>query len=138
MAVLEIKKFSHVALNVSEIKRSTVFYRNILGLEVIFETELPDGIGFSSGFVTPAGLTIELIELTGLVVEVPENTTTLAFSVGNLEEAKIALLSSGVEVKNEMEFDGIRMFFVSDPDGHNMEICQFPDGISSAAELHDH
>ncbi|MGI9285196.1 MAG: VOC family protein [Pseudomonadales bacterium] len=138
MALLGIKQFSHVALNVREIKRSTAFYQNILGLQVIFETELPDGIGFSSGVVTPMGLTIELIQLTGLVVEVPENISTLAFSVGNLEEAKTALLSSGVEVKNEMEFDGVRMFFISDPDGHNIEICQFPGGISNAAELHGH
>lgn len=138
MVSLEIEKLSHIALNVNEIERSTAFYHNILGLEIIFETTLPDGIGFSSGLITPAGVTIELIQIAGLVVDVPEHTSTLAFSVENLDEAKTALLSNGVEVKNEMEFSGIKMFFVSDPDGHNIEIAQFPNGFSSAAELHGH
>lgn len=136
MASLKILDLSHIALNVSEIQRSTNFYKNILGLKAIFEDRLPDGIGFSSGFITPSGVTIELIQITGMEIQAKENTTTIALSVESLDSAKAILLSKDIEVKNEMEFSGVKMFFINDPDGHNIEISQFPNGVSSAAEMH--
>lgn len=136
VASLKILDLSHIALNVSEIQRSTNFYKNILGLKAIFEDRLPDGIGFSSGFITPSGVTIELIQITGMEIQAKENTTTIALSVESLDSAKAILLSKDIEVKNEMEFSGVKMFFINDPDGHNIEISQFPNGVSSAAEMH--
>lgn len=136
MASLKILDLSHIALNVSEIQRSTHFYKKILGLKAIFEDRLPDEIGFSSGFITPSGVTIELIQITGMKIQAKENTTTIALSVESLDSAKAILLSKEIEVKNEMEFSGVKMFFINDPDGHNIEISQFPNGVSSAAEMH--
>jgi len=136
MAVLKIIDFSHVALNVTDIERSTNFYKNIIGLKGIFEDELPDGIGFSSGFITPAGVTVELIQIMGMPIQAKEYTTTLAFSVDSLEQAKASLLMEDIEVKNEMEFSGVKMLFINDPDGHNIEISQFPGGVSCAAKMY--
>ncbi len=138
MAKLTLKNLSHIALNVSDIERSSCFYKNVLGLKIIFEINLQNNLGFSTGFITPAGVMIELIQITGMEVKVQENTSTIAFSVDSLEEAKMALQSIDIEIKNEMEFSGVRMFFISDPDGHNVEIAQFPCGIYSAAEMHEH
>lgn len=138
MAALKILDLSHIALNVTDIERSVNFYKDILGLKAIFEDKLPDGIGFSSGFITPAGVTVELIQIAGMDIQAKEYTTTLAFSVQSLEEAKAALSSEDIEVKNEMEFSGVKMFFINDPDGHNIEISQFPNGVSCAAKMHQH
>jgi catechol 2,3-dioxygenase-like lactoylglutathione lyase family enzyme len=136
MASLKILDLSHIALNVTDIERSASFYKNILGLESIFENELPDGIGFNIGFITPAGVTIELIQISGMKIQAKEYTTTIAFSVESLDSAKAALSSDSIEIKNEMEFYGVKMFFINDPDGHNIEISQFPDGVSCSAKMH--
>lgn len=136
MGSIKILNLSHIALNVTNMERSTRFYKNILGLKLIFEEELPDGIGFSSGFITPAGVTIELIQISGMEIEAKEYTSTIAFSVESLDSAKAAISSESIEIKNEMEFSGVKMFFINDPDGHNIEISQFPNGVSCAAKMH--
>lgn len=136
MALLNLLDMSHVALNVTDIKESAAFYKNILGLESLFEEVLPDGIGYSRGFITPSGVTIELIQITGLDIKAKELTSTIAFSVSDVEAAKETLQNEGVEVLNEMDVMGVKMFFIKDPDGHNVEICELPNNYSQASQIH--
>ena len=98
MAQLNLLDLSHVALNVTNIENSSAFYSDVLGMNALFKDELPGGMGFSSGFVTPSGVMVELIQITGLEIQARELTSTIAFSVSSLEAAKEALHSEGIEI----------------------------------------
>jgi catechol 2,3-dioxygenase-like lactoylglutathione lyase family enzyme len=143
MAVLDVSAFSHVTLNVTDIEKSNEFYKNVLGLKELFVTELPNGMGFSSGVLTNAGVSIELLQLTGSdgkpnPVSTSSQCTRLVFSVLNFESAKAALSEEGINVSQEMNFEGIKMVFIQDPDGRTIEITQFPNGKTSVAKMHGH
>ena len=69
-------------------------------------------------------------------VDASVDSVRLAFSVANFDEAKATLVDAGVNVDTVMEFEDIRMVFITDPDGRTVEITQFPNGVLSAAQLH--
>ena len=47
MGLISVRNFSHVSIYVTDLEQSLPFYRNALGLEVLFETDL-DGPGLDA------------------------------------------------------------------------------------------
>ncbi len=136
MALLDLLDVSHVALNVTDINVSTAFYKNVLGLKCLYEKDLPGEMGFSAGFATASGVMIELIQITGLEIDVKDPTSLIAFSVDNIEAAKAACREEGMSVYNELEMMDVKIFFIDDPDGYRIEICELPGGVSRGSQLY--
>jgi glyoxylase I family protein len=148
---LEIRGFSHVCVGVSDLERSLAFYRDGLGLRVIFDVELA-GPGMESvtgeagargrmvGCLVPGGVTIELLWFAHRAGPAPRprpatGYTNVSLSVSDLDEAYAALEARGVRpLQRPVEVGGVRMFFVADPDGTPIEIIEFPGGALSSAE----
>jgi glyoxylase I family protein len=148
---LEIRGFSHVCVSVSDLERSLAFYRDGLGLRVIFDVELA-GPGMQAvtgeagargrmvGCLVPGGVTLELLWFAHRAGAAPQprpatGYTNDSLSVSDLDAAYAALEARGVRpLQRPVAVGGVRMFFVADPDGTAIEIIEFPGGARSSAE----
>ncbi len=147
---LAIRGFSHVCVSVSDLERSLAFYRDGLGLRVIFDVEL-GGAGLEAaageagargrmvGCLVPGGVTIELLWFANRVASerAPRRATgltNLALAVSDLDAAHAALTARGLRPGRPLEVGGVRMLFVADPDGTALELAEFPGGARSSAE----
>ncbi len=138
---LEILKFSHLVMQVSDLARSVDFYHGLLSLEKLFERSYTDPrTGRSQqvvGCLVGGSVVLEL----GADPERPRkvdgsSSPVLALSVVDIHEAHRRLLAAGVAPlmpPTEMA-PGIFMIFLRDPDGRTIELAQFADGATSSAE----
>ena len=112
-ALPRIRGFSHVCVGVSDLERALAFYRDGLGLRVIFDVEL-DGPGMESvtgeagargrmvGCLVPGSLvTIELLwfaHRAGAAAQARRSTgyTNVSLAVADLDAAYAALVARGV------------------------------------------
>jgi glyoxylase I family protein len=151
-ANLDLRGFSHVCINVSDMERSLAFYRDVLGLRVIFDVELAGpGLAAATGeggargrmvgcLVAGSRVTIELLSF-GHRAPAPRRGSAggpgysnIALTVGDLSAAWAALDACGARPKPPVEVGGVRMFFLSDPDGTPIELIEFPGGALSSAD----
>lgn len=160
---LRVAAFSHVTIRVSEMERSISFYRDVLGLELVFDIELAgDGLdavtgasgaaGRMAGFLVPGnGVMVELICFAHRELRKDDRTLpvrsdardrlgygNLSLGVDDIDAAYQAFLALGVDPDQQpVEVGGVRMFFVADPDGTRIEIIDFPgDGVVTSAGFH--
>lgn len=153
-APLEIRGLSHVCIRVSDVERSLAFYRDALGLALIFDVTLEgEALAAVSGgagargrmvgcLVPGSRVTIELLCFAGDESSPPVRQprpalgyTNLALAVSDLDAAHARLAARGLRGLGPcVEVGGVRMFFVLDPDGTPLEILQFPNGALSSAE----
>jgi len=150
---LRVRNFSHVCISVSDAERSLAFYRDGLGLEVIFDIDLagpgmesatgePGAHGRMIGLRVPGpgGVTVELLAFghtraADPGARPPTGYTNISLSVDDLDAAYEALECGGIRpLQRPFEVGGVRMFFVADPDGTAIEIIAFPDGATTSAE----
>jgi glyoxylase I family protein len=149
MVQLSVQQLSHIILHVSDMERSLKFYRDILGLEVAFETNSkdledipgmtgPEGVGFKAvGCLVSGGVMLELTEgMNKAIRDGADDSYIIALSVSDIEEAHSQILEAGVSpLMPPMEvMPGIKMFFVQDPDGRQIEFVEFPGDANSSAE----
>lgn len=152
---LRVSAFSHVTIRVSDLERSIPFYRDVLGLEPVFDVELSGGgldevtggsgvAGRMAGFLVPGnGVMVELICFPGREMRRDDAANRLGYGnlslgVEDLDAAHQAFLDLGVRPDQKpVEVGGVRMFFVADPDGTRIEIIAFPgEGVFTSAGLH--
>jgi glyoxylase I family protein len=150
-AALDLRGFSHVCINVSDMERSLAFYRDVLGLRVIFDVELAgqglDAVTREAGargrmvgcLVPGSRVTIELLSFghRAPAARRPSGGTgysNIALTVGDLSAAWAALDARGARPQPPVEVGGVRMFFLADPDGTPIEIIEFPGGALSSAD----
>ena len=151
---LTIRNFSHVCVSVSDVERSLVFYRDVLGLEPAFDVAL-EGAGMESAtgesgargrmvglkVPGPGGVTIELLgfehrEEGQRRGRSAYGYTNISLCVPDLDDAHDRLVAEGVEPLQEpFEVGGVRMFFVADPDGTAIELIEFPGDATTSAEF---
>lgn len=146
---LEIGGFSHVCIGVSDMDRSIDFYRDLLGMDVVFDVEL-DGPSMESvtgrsgakGRMVGGLIGGAMIELLALGDEPTGKRgprigyTNISFRVDDLDATYDQVLALGHAARQEpVDIGGVRMFFVADPDGTPIEIIELPDGLSSTLEL---
>jgi catechol 2,3-dioxygenase-like lactoylglutathione lyase family enzyme len=137
-------QFSHVVIAVSDMDRALAFYRDVLGMDVVFDQELP-GEPFSGRAIggLVGGTSIELLRLPGQRADEspapykPVGLQVISFSVPDLDQAHATIRAAvGDRAQDPFEVEGVRMFFVTDPDGTVIEFVHFPGGARNPAELH--
>ncbi len=156
---LSVRTFSHICISVSDVERSLAFYRDGLGLDVVFDRKLsgpgmesatgePGARGRMVGLKVPGpgGVTIELLGFAHRSAgsegarAAPGSTrvgyTNASLGVDDLDAAHAELVAAGIQPLQEpFEVGGVRMFFVADPDGTAIEIVEFPGSATTAAEF---
>ncbi|MFZ0228969.1 MAG: VOC family protein, partial [Mycobacterium sp.] len=132
--------------------RALAFYRDVLGLDVVFET-LISGESFDKvlhatrkqeGRVAGGllgGLMIELLSLGSKpAADKPGGVTgnqNISLSVADLDDTHRRIRDAGYPPEQEpFEIGGVRMFFVKDPDGTPVEFIELPGGVRSTYEMH--
>jgi catechol 2,3-dioxygenase-like lactoylglutathione lyase family enzyme len=154
MTALTDVSFCHLVVGVTDMDRALAFYRDVLGMEVVFET-LISGEPFDAvlhatrkqqGRVVGGllgGLMVELVSLgTKPSIERPvrrgiTGIHNVSLSVTDLDETHRRITAAGhIPDQAPFEIGGVRMFFVKDPDGTPVEFIELPGGVRSTYEMH--
>ncbi len=137
-----VKGVSHVSIAVSDMDRSIAFYRDVFGWEQLFDEHM-EGESFDAitGVKGAAGracggrigdLRVELMSFNYVPNVAPGaglGLRVLSMEVTDATAAHAALVERGVKVAGEpVEVFGTRMFFVIDPDGQGIEMCEYIPG----------
>jgi len=154
MTVLTDVSFCHLVIGVTDMDRALAFYRDVLGMEVVFES-LISGEPFDAvlhakrkqeGRVVGGllgGLMVELLSL-GSVPSADKPARrgitgihNVSLSVPDLDDTHRRITAAGyVPDQAPFEIGGVRMFFVKDPDGTPVEFIELPNGARSTYEMH--
>ena len=127
---MKLQKIHHIAIICSDYARSLRFYTETLGLEVVAEHYRAGRRSYKTDLSLGGEYTVELFSFPSP----PPRTTNpeaaglrhLAFAVDDFEGALAGLDRDGVpheEVRTD-EYTGKRFFFLHDPDGLPVEICE--------------
>ena len=154
MTVLTDVSFCHLVVGVTDMDRALAFYRDLLGMDVVFET-LISGEPFDAvlhakreqeGRVVGGllgGLMIELLSLGAKpATDKPARggitgIHNVSLSVIDLDDTYRRIRDAGYPPEQEpFEIGGVRMFFVKDPDGTPVEFIELPGGVRSTYEMH--
>jgi catechol 2,3-dioxygenase-like lactoylglutathione lyase family enzyme len=152
-SVLDDLSFCHLVVGVTDMDRALVFYRDVLGMEVVFES-LISGQPFDAvlhatrkqeGRVVGGLLGGLMVELLSLGANPPEQKQrrgitgihNVSLSVTDLDDTHRRITAAGYTPDQEpFEIGGVRMFFVKDPDGTAVEFIELPNGVRSTYEMH--
>lgn len=153
-SVLDDVSFCHLVIGVTDMDRALRFYRDLLGMEVVFESLISgqpfDAVLHASrkqeGRVVGGLLGGLMIELLSLVAAPPQHQPArrsitgihnVSLSVTDLDATHRRIIQAGYTPDQEpFEIGGVRMFFVKDPDGTPVEFIELPDGARSTYEMH--
>ncbi|MEZ4331485.1 MAG: VOC family protein [Myxococcota bacterium] len=138
---LEIQKFSHVVMPVSDLARSVDFYHGLLGLPKLFERSFTDPRTGRTQLVVGVVVGEAVVLEMGADPERPRrvdgsSAPILALSVADIHDAHRRLLEVGVTpVMPPTEMvPGLFMLFLRDPDGRTIELAQFPGGATCSLD----
>ena len=117
--------FNHLALSVSDIEASTVFYRDILDLEPI---EVPDELkAIRSWFRFGGGQDLHLLAgRTEPVADNSRNSSHFSLTIPDAGEVEAFLIQKGMDYHRQQRFDGAWQIYISDPDGYVIELNEPP------------
>lgn len=152
MSALDFRDFSHITVRVCDLDRALAFYRDGLGLRQLFDVRL-DGPGLDAvtgakgargrmvGLLVPGAgrVSIELIHFEHPpLTRPPEGRQSgwgnISLSVADIDAAHRECVARGLApLSPPVEVGGVRMFFLSDPDGARVEIIEFSDGHTTSA-----
>jgi catechol 2,3-dioxygenase-like lactoylglutathione lyase family enzyme len=152
--VLSDVSFCHLVIGVTDMDRALAFYRDVLGMDVVFET-LISGEPFDAvlhatrkqeGRVVGGLLGGLMVELLSLSAKPPADRPArrgltgihnVSLSVRDLDDTHRRITEAGyIPDQDPFEIGGVRMFFVNDPDGTAVEFIELPDGARSTYEMH--
>ncbi len=130
---MNITKFLHTRMRVSDMDQTIAFYRDVLGFEVLERKVSPRGshLAFLS---VPNSL--ELIELCSFPasgpVKVQEDLVHLAFEVDHLDQTIDELTAKDIPITDgpTESSSGSRVIFIDAPDGYEIELIQRPPGTA--------
>lgn len=137
-----VQAISHFAVEVSDIARSTAFYERVLGLDIFQDDRTHPDQPSVKGLIS--GLAVELNETRSSSnpqaarerLGGPILSQGIAFTVDDAEGVFDRLKAIGcVEAAAVTHFQGAKMFYVADPDGHVFELIEFPPGLRTLADL---
>ena len=153
-SVLNDVSFCHLVVGVTDMDRALAFYRDVLGMEVVFET-LISGEPFDAvlhatrkqeGRVVGGLLGGLMVELLSIGANPPADDAArrtfagihnVSLSVVDLVDTHRRITAAGYTPDQEpFEIGGVRMFFVKDPDGTPVEFIELPGGVRSTYEMH--
>ena len=117
---------NHIALYVKDLKISSAFYQNIIGLDTIPE---PFHDGKHTWFSIGPKAHLHLIQGASNRIDYPKNEH-LCFSVNSVDDFAALLKKNKVSFENlkgeidaiTTRVDGVKQIYFKDPDGHWIEI----------------
>ena len=118
--------FNHLAIYVTDLEKSSAFYRNVIGLDTMAN---PFQDNKHVWFVIGEKMELHMIAGATSTTAHPRNNH-LCFSVPSVEVFSQKLVRAGIEYenlmgsKNEMTVrpDGVKQIYFKDPDGYWIEI----------------
>ena len=111
-------ELNHVAIHVADVSRSAAFYRTALRLELLPRPAFDfPGAWFRLG----AAQELHLIGRSGPLAPTDGNNH-FALRVEDIAAWAAHLRQVGVEFNSQLRPDGARQIFLSDPDGHFIEL----------------
>lgn len=138
-------RFSHTVITVKDMDRALDFYRDLLGMDIVFDQRI-SAAGFDTRTVGGAlgGISIELLLVPNDARDEPSaarrrkhGLQLISFSVPDVDETYTAIRAAiGDRAQAPFDVDKVRMFFVTDPDGTVLEFVEFPNGARNPAEFH--
>src|SRR5262245_3687033 len=132
-AKIQVKSLDHVTIVVKDLEQSRRFYVEILGMRLVPRPAFSfDGLWFQAG-ATQIHLILEFSKSGPAGNLLPEErrsslTQHAAFAVEDAEAAAVHLRAAGVPILSgpQLRPDGYWQVFVTDPDGHVIELCSPP------------
>ena len=142
---MQVLGFHHTGFTVSDLDRSVVFYRDILGMELLAELESSSPVTETILGMPGAHLKVAFLKAGDNMLELiqylsPEGRTYdrrtcdvgpchIAFLVSDIDEAYRTLSAKGVQFKSppqsaEETGEPLRACYMTDPDGINLELIQ--------------
>lgn len=117
---------NHIALYVVDLKKSTHFYQQVIGLDTIPE---PFHDGKHAWFSIGIKSHLHLIQGAAAITEHPKNSH-LCFSVASVEDFTAILKKNNLGFENwagekntvTTRVDGVKQIYFKDPDGYWIEI----------------
>jgi lactoylglutathione lyase len=125
----EITRINHVGLRVNDLEVTRTFYEKFgflflvgpVGPEPVAIMEHPSGVNIN--FILNANTNSSENVLMD-IAEKHTGFTHIALEVSNAESAKREIISLGVKITEEVEYEGAKFFFIRDPDGNVIEFHQ--------------
>lgn len=142
---MQVLGFHHTGFTVSDLERSVMFYRDILGLELLAELESSSPVTETILGMPGAHLKVAFLKAGDNMLELfqylsPEGraydrrtcdvgSSHIAFLVPDVEEAYKTLSAKGVQFKSPPQSVGetgepLRACYMTDPDGIALELMQ--------------
>ena len=119
---LTIKAFNHVALQVSDIDRSVEFYAKVLDL---LEIPIPAFDYPVRWFSLGANRELHLIGREENGASTGIRGKHFCLEVTDILQAERYIKDSGIEyMPIKLRPDGVKQLFLTDPDGHYIELCE--------------
>jgi catechol 2,3-dioxygenase-like lactoylglutathione lyase family enzyme len=112
---VQVERTDFISVPVTNLERSTAWYRDTLGLEQIGEGAWPE-------FQLGENVSLYLLDPTNIDQEFRgPHTSSIALRVPDVEQARGELESRGVDFRGETFDTGVcRMAFFTDPDGNEL------------------
>ena len=112
---MQVERTDFISVPVTNLERSTAWYRDTLGLEQIGQGAWPE-------FQLGENVSLYLLDPTNVGQEFQgPHTSSVALRVADVEEARRELEGRGVDFRGETFDTGVcHMAFFSDPDGNEL------------------
>lgn len=115
---IQVKEIAFILHLVTDIPRARKFYEEVLGLKTGLQHEVGPGQWWIEYDIAGQALAIS-----NAMPGTPSSALTL--EVADLDASLAAVRAAGVMIATDvMEFPPCRMFFIKDPDGHEIGLHQ--------------
>ena len=118
---IDIIDHNHVALQVRDIQIAAKFYAEILQLESI---PVPENLKAIRAWFKVGDYQIHLLDKRVEQLHDDRNGRHIALFVKSIDASAKYLDEVGVKYHSQVRFDGVRQLYLSDPDGHLIELNQ--------------
>jgi lactoylglutathione lyase len=122
-------RFAHVAFRVTDVERTIQWYRDVLGAQVVCHVE---AVGPKPEYYYAEFANGQMVEFFPGATSAPDSPADapgfahLSLQVDSIEEALAHVTAAGAELARPY-FEGRagqRVFFLADPDGHQIELME--------------
>jgi catechol 2,3-dioxygenase-like lactoylglutathione lyase family enzyme len=122
-----LKGMRHIALKVTDVARSKNFYRDILGMDVVWEPD-PQNVYLSTGCDNIALHQVSQSFAAGAVERQLDHLGFVVETVERVRELEESFRAQGVSIVHpfKMHRDGSASFYCADPDGIVIQMLYEP------------
>lgn len=121
---IHLNKLDYIIIFVSDMERSTAFYRDLLGLSLKFSS--PSWTEFAAGSTTLALHPARMTPVSSFQEQAPAGQAQLGFEVDDLDALYASLQPQGLRFSQppQKQAEGGKIAIVHDPDGLGITLRQ--------------